>query len=83
MTITFCYEYKLLKPSTTANKVPVDFELDNFMLRGAMTIFQVFMPTFTKHFKRLFYYQFSKKVGQKPLWRRVDQIFLQHCMPIC
>ena len=38
MTIDFCYEIKLLNPSTTADKVPVDFKLDNFMLRGAMRI---------------------------------------------
>ena len=32
--------YKVLNPSTTADKVPVDFKLDNVMLRGAMRIFK-------------------------------------------
>ena len=33
-------KYKLLNPSTTVDQVPVDFKIDNFMLRGAMSIFK-------------------------------------------
>ena len=33
MTIDLCYEIQLLNPSTTVDTVPVDFQLDNFMLR--------------------------------------------------
>ena len=68
MTIDFCFEIRIVKPRTTVDKPPVDFNEH----------FQVFMPTFSKHLKRLFL-----SVVQKPLWRRVDEIFLQHCMPIC
>ena len=54
MTIDFRFELQIINSQyTTVDTVPVDFKLDNFMLRGAM---RVFMPTFTKHLKRLFYY---------------------------
>ena len=70
-------KYKLLNPSTTVDTVPVDFKLDNFMLRGAMKEFSSFVADFHETFEA------TKKVMQKPMWRRVDQIFLQHCMPSC
>ena len=60
MTIDYCYGIQIIKqlnPSTTVDTVPVDFKLDRFMfVERDNEYFQVFMPTFTKHLKRLFYY---------------------------
>ena len=47
MTVDFCYEIQIVIPRATVDTVPIDFKLDNFMLRGAN--FQLFAPTFTKH----------------------------------
>ena len=45
MTIDFCNEIyirlQILIPGATADAVPEDFKLDNFMLRGAMRIFKL------------------------------------------
>ena len=38
MTIDFVMKHKLLITGTTGDTVPVDFKVDNFMLRGAMRI---------------------------------------------
>ena len=38
MTIDFCNEIQIVKPSTTVDKAPVDFKLENFILREAMRI---------------------------------------------
>ena len=39
MTIDF-YEIQIVKPLHHADKPPVDFKIDNFMLREAMSIFK-------------------------------------------
>ena len=56
-------KYKVLSPSTTADKVPVDFKLDNCMLRHNEN-FEVFMTTFTKHLKRLFFISLEKSCAK-------------------
>ena len=40
MTIDFCFEMQIIIPRTTVDTVPIDFKLDNFMLRGALRIFK-------------------------------------------
>ena len=40
MTITFVMKYKLLIPGTTVDTVPVDFKVNNFILKGPMRIFK-------------------------------------------
>ena len=53
MTIDFCYEIQIIISCATVDTIPVDFELDNFMLRGAMTIFK-FSSDFQEAFKAIF-----------------------------
>ena len=40
MTNDFCYEIQIIKPRYHRRYSPVDFKLDNFMLRGGMRIFK-------------------------------------------
>ena len=55
---------KLLIPGTTGDTVPVDFKVDNFMLKRSNENFQVFAPTFTKHLKQLFIISLEKNYAK-------------------
>ena len=39
MTVDFCYEIQIIISRTTVDTVPKDFKFDDFILRGAMRIF--------------------------------------------
>ena len=58
-------KYKLLNPSTTVDTVPVDFKLDNFMLRRAIKFFK-FSSDFHEAFEAIFLLLVQKKIVQKP-----------------
>ena len=60
--------YKLLIPGTTVDTVPVDFKLDNFMLKEEMRI-SSFRADFHEAFEVTFLLLVWKKFIQKPFWK--------------
>ena len=82
MTVNFCYEMQSIIPCITLDTVPIDFKLDNFMLRGAMRIFKFSRRLSRSICSNFFIIRFEKNYA-KTFWRRVDQVFLKHCMPSC
>ena len=61
-------KYKLLIPGTTVDTVPVDFKLDNFMLRKEVRI-SSFRADYHEAFEATFLLLVQKKIIQKPFWR--------------
>ena len=68
MTVNFCYEIHIIIPRTTLDTVPMDFKLDNFMMRGAMKIFK-FSRRLLRSICSDFFIISFEKIYAKKFWK--------------
>ena len=68
MTVDFYYETQIIISGTTVDTVPVDFKLDNFMLRGTMRIFN-FSHRLSGNICSDFFIIRFEKIYAKTFWR--------------
>ena len=68
MTVDFCNAMQVIIPCTTLDTVPIDFKLDNFMLRREMKICK-FSRRLSRSICSDFFITRFEKIYPKTFWR--------------